>query len=173
VKVDGGGISRVLSRADAVALVARHRNEGRTIVFTNGVFDLIHPGHVRYLETARSLGDILIVGLNGDASVRRNKGASRPITPQLERAEVLLALKAVDGVVFFDEDTPAAIIDALQPDILVKGADWAADRIVGRETVEARRGRVVRVPLEEGHSTTAIVERVRRLGKAPASADGL
>ncbi len=165
-RVDGGGTARLLSREDAVALVARHRGEGRTIVFTNGVFDLLHPGHVRYLEVARSLGDLLIVGLNADASVRRNKGPSRPITPERERAEVLLALSAVDAVVIFDEETPAAIIDALQPDVLVKGADWAADRIVGRETVEARRGRVVRVPLEQGHSTTAIVERVRRMADA-------
>jgi rfaE bifunctional protein nucleotidyltransferase chain/domain len=174
VRIDDGGAARLLSREAAVALVARHRREGRTIVFTNGVFDLLHPGHVRYLEVARSLGDCLIVGLNGDASVRRNKGASRPITPERERAEVLLALAAVDAVVLFDEDTPAEIIDALQPDVLVKGADWAADRIVGRETVEARSGRVVRVTLEEGHSTTAIVERVRRITEASKStADGL
>jgi rfaE bifunctional protein nucleotidyltransferase chain/domain len=125
------------------------------------VFDLLHLGHVRYLEAARALGDALIVGLNGDESVRRNKGPERPITPQAERAEILLALSSVDAVVVFDEDTPAAIIAAVQPDILVKGADWAADRIVGRDTVEARNGRVVRIPLEAGHSTTSIVERVR------------
>jgi D-beta-D-heptose 7-phosphate kinase/D-beta-D-heptose 1-phosphate adenosyltransferase len=152
----------LLSRADGVALADRLRADSKVVVFTNGVFDLLHPGHVRYLEVARSLGDALIVGLNGDASVARNKGPGKPITPQAERAELLLALSAVDAVVVFDEDTPAEIIAAIQPDILVKGADWAADRIVGRDTVEARNGRVVRVPLEAGYSTTSIVERIRR-----------
>jgi D-beta-D-heptose 7-phosphate kinase/D-beta-D-heptose 1-phosphate adenosyltransferase len=150
-----------MSRDAAAALIAERRTRGQTIVFTNGVFDLLHPGHVKYLEIARSLGDLLIVGLNGDASVRRNKGPERPITPEAERAEILAALNAVDGVVIFDEDTPAEIVEALQPDVLVKGADWAADQIVGRETVEARNGRVVRIPVEHGHSTTAIVERIR------------
>jgi rfaE bifunctional protein nucleotidyltransferase chain/domain len=162
VKVADGGTSRLLSREAAAAFAARLRDASRTVVFTNGVFDLLHPGHVRYLQVARSLGDALIVGLNGDASVRRNKGEGRPITPEEERAELLLALTCVDAVVLFDEDTPAEIIAAVQPDVLVKGADWAADRIVGRDTVEARNGRVVRVPLEEGQSTTAIVERVKR-----------
>jgi rfaE bifunctional protein nucleotidyltransferase chain/domain len=155
-----------LSWDDAIALVGRLRAGGGVIVFTNGVFDLLHLGHVRYLQAARALGDALIVGLNGDASVRRNKGPERPITPQDERAEILLALAAVDAVVIFDQDTPADVITAIQPDILVKGADWAADRIVGRETVEARSGRVVRIPLEAGHSTTAIVYRVRAAGRA-------
>jgi D-glycero-beta-D-manno-heptose 1-phosphate adenylyltransferase len=155
-------IGSVLSRADAVVWVAARRATGDTIVFTNGVFDLLHPGHVRYLEVARSLGDALIVGVNGDASVRRNKGPSRPIMPEHERAEMLAALASVDAVVIFDEDTPAEIITALQPDILVKGADWAADQIVGRDTVEARGGRVVRVPVEQGYSTTTILERVTR-----------
>ncbi|HET7219753.1 MAG TPA: D-glycero-beta-D-manno-heptose 1-phosphate adenylyltransferase [Vicinamibacterales bacterium] len=162
MKVNEGGTARLLSREAAAALAERLRARSRTVVFTNGVFDLLHPGHVRYLEVARSLGDALIVGLNGDASVRRNKGPERPITPQAERAEVLLALSAVDAVVIFDEDTPAEIIAAIQPDVLAKGADWAADAIVGRAIVEARNGRVVRVPLEHGHSTTSIVERVRR-----------
>jgi D-beta-D-heptose 7-phosphate kinase/D-beta-D-heptose 1-phosphate adenosyltransferase len=151
-----------MTREDAVALVASVRARGGTVVFTNGVFDLLHPGHIQYLQEARSLGDCLIVGLNADASVRRNKGPARPITPEHERAEMLAAVAAVDAVVIFEEDTPAEIVRALQPDILVKGADWAADQIVGRDTVEARGGRVVRVQLEEGHSTTAIVERVRR-----------
>jgi D-glycero-beta-D-manno-heptose 1-phosphate adenylyltransferase len=151
-----------MTREEAVAFVAARRARGETIVFTNGVFDLLHPGHVKYLQDARALGDLLIVGLNSDASVRRNKGPSRPITPEPERAEMLAALAAVDAVVVFDEDTPAEIVRAVQPDILVKGADWAADQIVGRDTVEARGGRVVRIPLEQGHSTSAIVERVRR-----------
>ena len=132
------------------------------MVFTNGVFDLLHPGHLRYLQQARALGDALIVGLNADVSVRLNKGPTRPINPEEERAEVLAGLECVDAVVIFGEDTPAAIIRAVQPDILVKGADWPEDQIVGRDTVEARGGRVVRMHLEPGHSTTAIVDRIRR-----------
>jgi rfaE bifunctional protein nucleotidyltransferase chain/domain len=171
VRTEGGGVSRLLTREAARDLVSALRAGSRTVVFTNGVFDLLHPGHVRYLSVARSFGDALIVGLNSDASVRRNKGPARPITPQSERAELLLALSSVDAVVVFDEDTPASIIEALQPDILVKGADWAADQIVGRETVEARNGRVVRVPLEQGYSTSSILERVRRLSGKPATDD--
>ena len=161
MKVDRGGLERVLTWEAAQAAIARLRREGRTIVFTNGVFDLLHPGHVRYLQQARELGDALFIGLNADASVKRNKGEGRPINSETERAELLAALQCVDGVVLFDEDTPARIIDALQPDVLVKGADWAADRIVGRDTVEARGGRVVRVTVAEGHSTSALVQRVR------------
>jgi len=152
----------VLTRDDAVAWVASRRQQGEKIVFTNGVFDLLHPGHVRYLREAASLGDVLVVGLNTDASVRRNKGAGRPITPELERAEIVGALECVSAVALFDEDTPARIIQAVQPDILVKGADWPADQIVGRDTVEARGGKVVRIAVEQGHSTTAILDRVRR-----------
>jgi rfaE bifunctional protein nucleotidyltransferase chain/domain len=137
------------------------RAGGRRIVFTNGVFDILHPGHLRYLQAARAHGDLLIVGLNSDASVRRNKGAGRPINPELERAEVLAALACVDAVSVFDDDTPADIIRRVQPDILVKGADWPADQIVGRDTVEARGGRVILEPVEQGYSTTAIVERAR------------
>jgi len=148
--------------ADAVALVARRRAQGKAIVFTNGVFDLLHPGHLRYLQQARALGDLLIVGVNSDRSVKANKGEGRPITPEAERVEILEALEAVDAVVVFDEDTPHAVIATLQPDILVKGADWAEDAIVGRDIVEARGGRVVRMPVERGHSTTAIIERIRR-----------
>jgi D-beta-D-heptose 7-phosphate kinase/D-beta-D-heptose 1-phosphate adenosyltransferase len=165
MKVGEAGDARVLSREQAVALVASLRAQGKTVVFTNGVFDLLHPGHVRYLQVARGLGDALILGLNADASVRRNKGPSRPITPERERAEVLAALNAVDAVVIFGEDTPAEIVEALQPDILVKGADWPADQIVGRDTVEARGGRVVLVAVEQGYSTTSIVERVQRAAR--------
>ena len=156
------GTAGVRSTADAVRFVEAERAAGRRIVFTNGVFDLLHPGHVRYLRDARELGDVLIVGLNADRSVRRNKGPDRPITTENERAEILAALAAVDLVVIFDEDTPAEIIRRLQPDILVKGADWPEDQIVGRDTVEARGGRVVRIPVEQGYSTTGIVERIRR-----------
>ena len=145
-----------------VALVTRLRAAGQQIVFTNGVFDLLHPGHLRYLTQARALGDALIVGINSDRSVRTNKGPGRPITPQEERAEVLAALGCVDAVVIFDGDTPHELIAALQPDVLVKGADWAADEIVGRDIVEARGGKVVRVPIEMGYATTGIIERIRR-----------
>ena len=151
----------VVTLPTLLPLVAGARALGRRIVFTNGVFDLLHPGHVRYLQQARALGDALIVGLNADASVRRNKGAERPINPEAERAEILEALACVDAVVLFEEDTPDRIIRAIQPDILVKGADWAADAIVGRDTVEARGGRVVRIPVEPGHSTTAIIRKIR------------
>ena len=163
MKVERGGIARLLTTDEAVGLVQSLRGAGRTVVFTNGVFDLLHPGHVRYLQSARALGEALIVGLNGDASVRRNKGPGRPINDERERAEVLAGLEAVDAVVLFDDDTPAEIIRRLQPDILVKGADWAADQIVGRDTVESRGGRVVRVTVEQGYSTSSLVQKVRSL----------
>ena len=156
---DGEG--RVLTRAKGAALAAALRADRRTVVFTNGVFDLLHPGHLHYLQQARALGDALLVGLNSDDSVRRNKGPGRPINPEEERAEVLAALACVAAVVVFDEDTPADIIRAIEPDILVKGDDWPADQIVGRDTVEARGGRVVRIPIAEGYSTTGILEKIR------------
>ena len=145
----------------AVVLVRTLRSQGKSVVFTNGVFDLLHPGHLRYLQHARSLGDALVVGLNSDGSARENKGPGRPIVPEDERAEIVAALACVDAVVVFDEPTPQTIIEALQPDVLVKGADWAEDAIVGREVVEAHGGRVVRVRLEPGYSTTGIVEKIR------------
>ena len=132
------------------------------VVFTNGVFDLLHPGHVELLESARAEGAALVVGVNSDASVRRlGKGAGRPLAPQDARARVLAGLAAVDCVVLFDEDTPQALIEALAPDVLVKGADYAREAIVGADWVEARGGRVVRVPLVPGFSTTSLVERLR------------
>jgi D-beta-D-heptose 7-phosphate kinase/D-beta-D-heptose 1-phosphate adenosyltransferase len=134
---------------------------GRRVVFTNGCFDLLHPGHVRLLEAARAQGDLLVVGLNSDASVRALKGEGRPILPQSERAEALRALEAVDRVLVYDDPTPRAVIAALLPDVLVKGADWALDAVVGREEVEAAGGRVVRVELEPGQSTTALVGKIR------------
>ena len=140
------------------------RAADRRVVFTNGVFDLLHPGHIRYLEAARALGDVLVVGLNSDRSVRENKGPSRPITPEAERAEILSALACVDAVAIFDEPTPAEIIRAVAPHVLVKGADWAEDAIVGRDTVEARGGVVIRIPIEKGWSTSAIIERIKHLG---------
>src|SRR3954452_7451732 len=152
----------VLSRSDTRDLVARLRAEGKTIVFTNGVYDLLHPGHLRYLQAARAQGDALIVGVNSDRSVRAIKGPDRPVHPEEERAEIVAALRVVDAAVVFDEDTPHEIITALQPDVLVKGADWPADQIVGREVVEARGGRVVLVEVEHGHSSTNLIERMRR-----------
>jgi rfaE bifunctional protein nucleotidyltransferase chain/domain len=161
--VKSGGVPRrVLTRDEAARYAGSLRESGKTVVFTNGVFDLLHPGHLRYLQQARALGDALMVGLNADASVRLIKGPNRPINPEDERAEVLAGLECVDAVVIFGEDTPAEIIRAVQPDVLVKGADWPADQIVGRDTVEAKGGRVVRMELEQGHSTTAIVDRIRR-----------
>jgi D-glycero-beta-D-manno-heptose 1-phosphate adenylyltransferase len=143
------------------ALGWRARQAG-AIVFTNGVFDLLHPGHVELLEAARREGAALIVGLNSDASVRRlGKGADRPVTPEAARARVLAGLAAVDCVVLFDEDTPLELITRLQPDVLVKGADYSRDAIVGADLVESRGGRVVRVPLVHGFSTSTIVERLR------------
>ena len=152
----------VLDAAQLDAYLHDARSAGKRIVFTNGVFDILHPGHVRYLQAARAHGDLLIVGINSDASVRRNKGPERPINPQDERAEVLAALACVDAVSIFDDDTPADIIGRVQPDVLVKGADWPADQIVGRDTVEARGGRVVLEPVEQGYSTTDIIARVQR-----------
>ena len=150
-----------MTRAQAIDLVARLRKARKTIVFTNGVFDLLHPGHVRYLQYARSLGDALVVGVNSDRSVRAYKGPDRPITNEVERVEILEALSCVDAVVVFDEDTPLDLIAAVQPDVLVKGADWAADSIVGRDIVEARGGRVVRARVEPGYSTTSLIDKIR------------
>jgi rfaE bifunctional protein nucleotidyltransferase chain/domain len=150
---------KVRPLTDALAWRARR---GGAIVFTNGVFDLLHPGHVELLEAARREGAVLIVGLNSDASVRRlGKGADRPVTPEAARARVLAGLAAVDCVVLFDEDTPLELITRLQPDVLVKGTDYSRDAIVGADLVESRGGRVVRVPLVHGFSTSSIVERLR------------
>jgi D-beta-D-heptose 7-phosphate kinase/D-beta-D-heptose 1-phosphate adenosyltransferase len=152
---------KVLALPEAVAWVDHLRHEGKTIVFTNGVFDILHPGHVRYLQEARREGDALIVGVNSDRSVKAIKGPARPINPEHERAELLAALACVDAVVIFDEKDPQQIIDRLQPDVLAKGADWTADRIIGREAVESRGGRVVRIRLAEGYSTSAIIDKIR------------
>jgi rfaE bifunctional protein nucleotidyltransferase chain/domain len=153
----------VLSIAEAASWVAAQRAAGRSVVFTNGVFDLVHPGHVTYLAAARAEGDVLIVAVNSDRSVRANKGPSRPILPEHERAELIGALEVVDAVVIFDDETPATIVAALQPDVLVKGADWAHDAIVGRDTVEARGGRVVRIEVVPGYSTSRIVARMQEI----------
>jgi rfaE bifunctional protein nucleotidyltransferase chain/domain len=142
------------------------RDEEKTVVFTNGVFDILHHGHVSYLTAARNLGDILVIGLNADSSVKRLKGENRPLQTEIDRANILAALKATDCVVIFDEDTPADIIEFLIPNVLVKGADWSVENVVGRETVEAHGGKVLTIPFLEGRSTTGVVETViERYGK--------
>ena len=152
------------TKLHAAAAAARWRGEQRgTVVFTNGVFDLLHAGHVALLETARSEGAALIVGVNSDASARQlGKGPGRPVVPEEERARLVAALACVDAVVVFDEATPLALIELLRPDVLVKGADYTHDEIVGARAVESRGGRVVRVPLVPGHSTTELLARLRR-----------
>ena len=155
----------VLSRSDLIREVGELKRAGKQVVFTNGCFDLLHPGHVQLLEQAKSLGDALILAINSDASVRGNKGGGRPVIPENERAEVLAALAAVDYVTIFDEPTPKEIVAAVVPDILVKGSDWGPNEIVGREEVEAAGGHVVLVPLEPGYSTTGLIERIRRLAE--------
>ncbi len=158
------GESAVVKRIDAheAGVVAdRHRAAGRRVVFTNGCFDILHAGHVRYLQAAKAEGDVLIVGLNADAGVRRLKGPDRPIHSEADRMEILAALACVDHVAIFEEDTPIALVEAVRPDVLVKGADWAEKGVVGREFVEAHGGRVVLVDLLEGRSTTATVDRIR------------
>jgi D-beta-D-heptose 7-phosphate kinase / D-beta-D-heptose 1-phosphate adenosyltransferase len=150
---------KILDRAAAIDRCAQHRAD--TVVFTNGCFDLLHRGHVAYLAAARALGDLLIIGLNTDDSVRRLKGAGRPIVAEDDRAFVLAGLECVDVVTLFDEDTPAALIAALRPDVLVKGGDYDPDAVVGRDTVEQDGGRVVIIPFVAGRSTTDIMTRIR------------
>ena len=141
-------------------IVARLKGRGKEVVFTNGCFDILHVGHIRYLRKSRSLGDILVVGLNTDRSVRHIKGEKRPIVPQGERAEVLAALEFVDYVVLFDEPDPFSLIEKIKPTILVKGADWPKGKIIGRDVVEKAGGRVVRIPLVPGASSTGVIEKI-------------
>jgi len=151
--------ARLMERAELLEARTAWRRQGKLVVFTNGCYDLLHPGHIRLLESARSLGDLLVLGLNSDASVRRLKGASRPLLGESERAALLASLQSVDAVTIFHEDTPRELIAALLPDILVKGADWA-HWIAGREEVEAAGGQVQALRLEPGYSTTGIVETI-------------
>ena len=151
----------VLTLEQAIVRFGRDKRNGRRVVFTNGCFDLLHPGHIELLEQARALGDVLIVGLNSDESVRRLKGAGRPVLPEAERAEILAALEAVDAVVIFEQPTPQEVIAGLLPDVLVKGGDWPGDQIVGRAEVEAAGGRVVSVPVVQGYSTTEVLRKIR------------
>jgi rfaE bifunctional protein nucleotidyltransferase chain/domain len=151
----------ILTLDEAILRFGREKRNGRRIVFTNGCFDLLHPGHIGSLEQARALGDALVVGVNSDASVRQLKGAGRPVLPERERAEILAGLECVDAVVIFDEPTPREVIARLLPDVLVKCGDWPGDQIVGREEVEAAGGSVVSVPVVAGYSTTEILRKIR------------
>jgi D-beta-D-heptose 7-phosphate kinase/D-beta-D-heptose 1-phosphate adenosyltransferase len=159
-------ITKVLLRDQLLSTLAGERTQGKRIVFTNGCFDLLHVGHTRYLQAARALGDVLVVGVNSDVSVRTlDKASDRPIVPEAQRAEVLAALGCVDFVVIFDESDPLQLITAVQPDVLVKGGDWMIDRIVGRDIVEARGGVVKTVPLVPDLSTTGLLQRIRSTAK--------
>jgi D-glycero-beta-D-manno-heptose 1-phosphate adenylyltransferase len=155
--------SRVLSLPDATLHFGRAHRGRKRLVFTNGCFDLLHPGHIQTLEASRALGDALIVGLNSDTSVTQLKGTGRPIVPESERAELLAALDCVDAVVIFNEPTPRGTIAALLPDVLVKGGDWPGDQIIGREEVESAGGKVVSIPVVPQYSTTALLQKIRNL----------
>jgi rfaE bifunctional protein nucleotidyltransferase chain/domain len=161
--------SPILSLHDAILKFGRGHRGDQRVVFTNGCFDLLHLGHVQTLEAARALGDALIVGINGDASVRELKGEGRPVVCERERAEILAALECVDAVVIFNELTPRETIAALLPDVLVKGGDWAGDQIIGREEVEAAGGRVVSIPVVPTYSTTAMLQTIRNLPRVPVT----
>ncbi|MCX6355943.1 MAG: D-glycero-beta-D-manno-heptose 1-phosphate adenylyltransferase [Candidatus Aureabacteria bacterium] len=153
---------KVVSREEIGGIARSSRRDGKRIVFTNGCFDLLHLGHVRYLRAAREQGDLLVVGLNSDESVRRLKGPGRPLVPEGDRAELLAALEMVDYIVLFPEDTPAELIAEVKPDVLVKGGDYRPEEIAGQDTVKASGGRVVIIPLVESRSTTSLIEKIRR-----------
>jgi len=159
-------LGHIYTREQLIALRANWKRAGKKVVFTNGCYDVLHPGHIRLLESARTLGDVLILALNTDASVQRLKGPTRPLISQEQRAELASALAAVDAVTFFDEDTPRELIASVLPDVLIKGADWT-HFIAGREEVEASGGKVLALPLEPGYSTTGILEQI--LARNPAN----
>jgi rfaE bifunctional protein nucleotidyltransferase chain/domain len=146
---------------DALKAIAKHHERKERVVFTNGCFDILHVGHVCYLEQAKALGDVLVVGLNSDSSVVKLKGPQRPIVPQAERGELLLALKPVDYVIVFSEDTPLELIKKVKPDVLVKGGDWPVEKIVGADFVQANGGKAYSLPFVDGSSTTNIIEKIR------------
>jgi rfaE bifunctional protein nucleotidyltransferase chain/domain len=158
-------LGEVVTEEQLLAWREAERRAGRRVVFTNGCFDLLHPGHIRCLEQARALGDCLVVAINSDASVRGLKGLGRPLIPAGERGEILAALEAVDRVLVFDDRTPARLIARLLPDVLAKGSDWGPDEVVGRREVEAAGGRVVSIPIEPGYSTTELLERIENSGR--------
>jgi rfaE bifunctional protein nucleotidyltransferase chain/domain len=151
----------VFTLEEMIVRFAREKRNGKRLVFTNGCFDLLHPGHIHSLEAARRLGDFLVVGINSDESVRTLKGEGRPLIPAEERAEILASLECVDGVLIFDELTPKNVIASLLPDVLVKGSDWPGNQIVGREEVEAAGGKVVLIDVVPGYSTTEIIQKIR------------
>jgi D-beta-D-heptose 7-phosphate kinase/D-beta-D-heptose 1-phosphate adenosyltransferase len=160
-------LGEVVSIEELILHVAGHKRNGERVVFTNGCFDLLHPGHIRGFEQARALGDVLVVAVNSDSSVKFLKGDDRPIIPENERAELLAALAAVDYVVVFDELTPRDVVARVLPDVLVKGGDWGEKEIVGRQEVEAAGGRVVSIALEPGYSTSAMIEKIRMKRPGP------
>ena len=164
---------KILAKDELLAERARLRDAGQKLVFTNGVFDILHVGHVRYLEQARSLGDALVVAINSDASVRELKGAGRPLINEHERAEILAALRSVDYVGVFNDVSPRSLIAELLPDVLVKGGDYGLDEIHGRAEVEAAGGRVVSLPFVEGASSSDIIERMKRRGSSPTVREGV
>jgi D-beta-D-heptose 7-phosphate kinase/D-beta-D-heptose 1-phosphate adenosyltransferase len=157
---------KIRSLEDLRAELSGPRRKGARIVFTNGCFDLLHVGHIRYLKQARRMADLLVVGINSDDSVRRLKGPSRPVQPERDRAEILAGLECVDYVVSFDQDTPLALVESLRPDVLVKGADWPADRIVGREAVEGAGGTVATISYVKGISTSSLIHRICKGGRS-------
>jgi D-beta-D-heptose 7-phosphate kinase/D-beta-D-heptose 1-phosphate adenosyltransferase len=162
-------MGKIVSQEELIQIARSEKGAGRSVVFTNGCFDLLHPGHVRCLAEARALGDLLVVAVNSDRSVRGNKGAERPLVREQDRAEVVAALGSVDYVTIFDEPTPRELISRVLPNILVKGADWAPGQVAGREEVEAAGGRVVSIPLAPGYSTTNLVQRIRESKVEPVA----
>jgi rfaE bifunctional protein nucleotidyltransferase chain/domain len=161
-------MGKVVTRDELIALAGRAARGSRKVVFTNGCFDLLHPGHIRSLERIRSMGELLVVGLNSDESVRKLKGAGRPVVNEQERAELIAGLAAVDFVTIFDEPTPRELVAALLPDVLAKGSDWNG-AIVGREEVEGSGGKVISIELEPGYSTSAILQKIRELAPSPST----
>ncbi len=164
-------VRKIQRRPQLKTLLRRLQADGKKVVFTNGCFDLLHPGHIRYLEKARAEGDLLVVALNSDSSVRRIKGQGRPILSEEQRCEVMAALECVDFVTVFSEETPFEIVEELLPNVLAKGGDWPLDKIVGRETVERHGGKVVSIPFEQGFSTTKIIERINRRNEPADSSE--
>jgi rfaE bifunctional protein nucleotidyltransferase chain/domain len=160
-------MGKIVLQDELILVTAREKRGGRRVVFTNGCFDLLHPGHVRCLAEARALGDLLVVAVNSDRSVRGNKGPERPLVPQNDRAEVLAALSSVDYVTIFDEPTPRDLIARVLPSVLVKGSDWGPNEVVGREEIEAAGGQVVSIPLVPGYSTSNLLEKIRKATSAP------
>jgi len=167
----GARHGKIVSWRTLKSRLALARRRQQRVVFTNGCFDLIHPGHIRYLRAAKKLGDVLVVALNSDASVRRLKGSSRPLVPEQDRCEVMAALEMVDYVTVFDQDTPFEVIKLLQPDVLVKGGDWKPEQIVGADVVRAAGGKVRSLPFASGYSTTRLAEKVARRGQASDRSD--